>query len=132
MVYLIIQLLSIIGLILSLYAFYVVEKMKKEKKYKATCDISDKVSCTKAFGSKYGKTFGLSNSIYGMVFYIIIFILAIFGLNNYIFYLSILSVIVSIYLAYILYFKVKSFCLVCNGIYLISILLLVFSYLEIY
>ena len=125
-----IMILAIIGFLLSLYAFSIEKKSEKEKKYKPICDISDKISCTKAFSSKFGKTFGLSNSIYGIIFCIVIFLLALFGLINYIFYLSIPSVIYSIYLAYILYFKVKSFCLVCNGIYLVNILLLIFSYLE--
>lgn len=129
---LVIQILAVIGLILSLYALVIEKRIKEDNKYKPACDISDKVSCTKAFSSKYGKTFGLSNSIYGIIFYIVILLLTLLGLINYVFYISVLSVLGSIYLVYILYFKVKSFCLVCNGIYLVNVLLLVFSYLEFY
>jgi len=129
---LVIQILVVIGFILSLYTFVVEKRRKKDKNYKPACDISDKISCTKAFSSKYGKTFGLSNYIYGMIFYVVILLLTLDGLINYIFYISILAVLGSVYLAYVLYFKVKSFCLVCNGIYLVNVLLLVFSYLEVY
>ena len=132
MAYLIIQILSIIGFLLSVYAFKVERTRQKNKNYKAVCDINDRVSCTKAFGSKYGKTFGLSNSVYGMVFYFVIFLLSLSGLIEYVFYLSLLSVLSSIYLAYVLYFKVKSFCLVCIGVYLVNLLLLVFSYVNTY
>ena len=132
MVYSITVILIIIGFLLSAYSFYVVKKMKKEKNYKAVCDISDRVSCTRAFSSKYGEIFGLSNTIYGMIFYAIIFILALFGFINYIFYLSIFSVIGSIYLAYVLYFKLHNLCLVCHGIYLVNLLLLIFSYVKVF
>ena len=127
-----ILILTIIGFFLSIYAFRVENKMREDKKYRAACDINNKVSCTKAFGSKYGKTFGLSNSLYGMFFYFVIFLLSLSGLIEYIFYLSLLSVLGSVYLVYVLYFKVKSFCLVCNGIYLVNLLLLVFSYVNTY
>ncbi len=118
---------SIIGLLLSLYSCYV-EIKSKNKNYKAVCDINNKISCTKAFNSHYGKTFGISNSFYGMIFYIIVFLLSFYSMT-YVFYLSLIAVLGSIYLAYILYFKVRSFCLICNSIYLVNILLLVFSYL---
>ena len=121
--------ISTIGIILSAYALYIEHKKAKNAEYKAVCDINDKMSCTKAFSSEYGKTFGLSNSIYGIIFYIIVYLLILFNQINLIFYLSILAVIGSIYLAYTLYFKVKSFCLICNGIYIVNILLLVFSYM---
>ena len=125
-----IQTLAVIGFILSAYALYLKRKKAKNPEYKSVCDISDNMSCTKVFSSSYGKSFGISNSIYGLVFYTTIYFLDIFSQNNFIFYLSILSVLVSIYLAYILYIKVKSYCLICNGIYLVNILLLIFSYLH--
>ncbi len=118
--------LSVIGFLLSLYSYYVERQFCKTKK-KAICDINDKISCTKAFTSIYGKTFGISNSIYGMVFYLVILILSFYNLK-YVFYLSILAVLSSVYLAYTLYFKVKSFCVICNTIYLVNILLLILSY----
>src|SRR3989338_9103875 len=110
-----IQIKSIIGLILSIYALYVEKKAEHEKKYVALCDFSKKSSCSKAFKSKWGKMFGVSNSIYGMGFYVFVFFLTFFGYNNYVLYLSILSFLGSVYLAYISYFKIKNFCVVCTS-----------------
>ena len=121
--------LGLIGFLLSIYTFYIERKKEKNVNYKAKCDISDRVSCTKAFESKWGKTFGVSNSIYGIIFYTLVFILAFFNLDKLVFYLSLISFLISIYLIYILYLKVKSFCIVCNLIYVVNILLLIFSYI---
>ena len=127
-----IYIISIFGLLLSVYAFFVEKKIEKSKSYKPLCDISKKISCTKAFGSKYGSLAGVSNSFAGIFFYLIIPFLAFFGHLNYIFYLAIISVLGSIYLAYTQITKIKSFCLVCSGIYLVNLLLLVFSYLKLF
>ena len=126
------EILAVIGFLLSLYAFYVEKKFEANNKYHAACDINDRVSCTKAFKSKYGHTFGISNSIFGMIFYVIVFVLLFMNFTNIVFYLSTLSLLGSIYLAYILYFKVKSFCLVCNAIYIVNILLFVFSFMSVF
>ena len=124
-----IQILAILGFFVSIYAFYVEKKIAKNQKYVPVCDISENVSCSRAFVSEYSKTLGIPNSAYGIVFYSIIFLLDFNNLNTYVFYLSIPAFLGSLYLAYISYFKVKTYCLVCNGIYIINLLLLVFSYL---
>lgn len=117
--------IPIIGLILSIYAYYVEFKIKN-KKYKAGCDINAKISCSKAFSSSYGKLIGVSNSLIGIFFYILIIILFYIKLEL-IFYFALFSVIGSIYLAYLQFFKIKSFCLVCSSIYFINILLFISS-----
>ena len=117
---------AVIGVLLSLYAYYVEKKHEKNKNYKALCDITDKSSCSAAFSSKYGKLLGVSNSLLGIVFYIIIIILS-YTYKEFILYLAILSVLGSVYLAYIQYAKIRNFCLVCTAIYLVNILLLMFS-----
>lgn len=122
-----IRILAVIGFWLSFYAYYV-EKKSRNKNYKPICNISKNISCTKAFLSKYGKLLGKSNSVFGMFFYPTIYLLSFFNLISYIFYLSMFSVLGSLYLAYLSYIKLKTFCLVCTSIYLINILLLFFSY----
>ena len=125
----ILMILAAIGLVLSVYAYYVGKKAKSEKKYTALCDINDKISCSKAFTSKYGSHFGISNTIFGSFFYALVFVLALYNLTSWVFYLSVLAVLGTVYLAYLLYVKVKSFCLVCSSIYIINILLLIFSFM---
>ncbi len=125
------EILSLIGLSLSVYSIYVEYKLSKSKKYKALCDFGKKASCTRAFSSKFGKIFGISNSFLGFMFYIMIFSLSFYNQINYIFYLSALSLPLTIYLLYSLYFKLKDFCLVCTAIYIVNFLILIFSYLSI-
>lgn len=124
------MMLAAIGLLLSLYGFYVERKAKSKKKYTAICDINDQISCSKAFTSKYSSHFGISNTIFGSIFYGVVFVLALYNLTSWVFYLAVLAVLGTFYLAYLLYVKVKSFCLVCSSIYIINILLLIFSFIA--
>ncbi len=120
---------AIVGILLSIYTLYIEYKLSKNKNYKAVCDISDRMSCTKTFASDYGKTFGISNALPGLSFYGLIVLMVLYRQTDFLLAITGLGVLASLYLAYILYFKVKHFCLVCNGIYLVNILLLIFSYL---
>jgi len=125
--------LAIIGIVLSIYALYVERKAKADMKYKAICDLSDRMSCSAAFRSDYGKIFfGIPNSAIGIAAYLVLLILALANLNQYIFYLSIIAVLATIYLAYALFIKLKNICLVCIGIYIINVLFLILSYIEVY
>ena len=121
--------LSALGFLISVYAFYVERKLK-DKSYKAACDISEKVSCSKAFSSYYWKLFLIPNSVIGIFFYLIFIILFYLNRIDILFFLSFLSLIFTIFLAYISYFKIKNFCLVCSAIYLINLLIFIFSYSE--
>lgn len=121
--------LALIGLALSLYSYYVSLRIRKNR-YKPLCDISTNISCSKAFSSRGGRMFLVHNSVVGLLFYVIVFIL---GLQNDvvgIFYLSIPAVLFSLYLAYVSYFQMKNFCLVCSATYLVNFLILVVSYLR--
>ena len=122
-----IYLLALVGMGLSVYSWYVDRKVEKNQNYKAGCDINDRMSCTKASKSPYGKTFGISNSLLGMGYYLAVVLLALFGNSVYLLAATSAGVIMSFYFAYLLYFKVKSFCIICNGIYLVNILLFIFS-----
>ncbi len=127
MVNITILIFSFIGFLISLYAFHIEKKLEKNKKYAPACDIHKKVSCKLNLSSKYSKVFKISNSLIGIIFYIIILILSIYNLSNYIFYLSLPSLIFSLYLASISFFKLKNFCLVCTPIYLINIIITLLS-----
>ncbi len=125
----IIQTLALIGLVLSAYAYSVEEKIKQKKGFKAACDISKRISCTKAFASAYGEHFGVSNTVYGLFFYVLILALSFFSVEL-VFYLALIFIAGSLYLAYFQYMKVQTFCIVCNGIYVVNFLLGVSAYLK--
>ncbi len=126
----IIAILALMGILLSFYALYIEKKLEKNKNYKPVCDLSDKFSCSKNFTSRDAKIFFIPNSLLGILFYLIIMILAIFNLNSYIFYIAIPAFLFNIYLAYASYIKLKNFCLICTLTYLIVILILILSYLK--
>mgnify|MGYP001585932036 CR=1 FL=1 len=120
---LLIQILSILGFLLSLYFFKVEFRLYHDKNYKATCDVNKKISCSKALLSKYNGILGIPNSLAGIFYYIILFSLAAYNIKFYIFPLVLLAFIGSIFLAYFSIIKLKTYCLVCNLIYLINLIL---------
>lgn len=126
-IYLII--LSLIGFAVSFYMYY-------SKKYDKPlyCPIGG--NCDDVIKSKYGKTFGIENTIPGMGYYILIFIYAIGLLSNrnlfkedVIYYsivgISLASVLFSLYLAYIQKFVLRKWCYYCIISTLASLLIFV-------
>ncbi|OXU26926.1 vitamin K epoxide reductase complex subunit 1 isoform X2 [Nasonia vitripennis] len=130
--------LCLIGVGVSYYAYVVETAKEKDKDYQPYCDISEHVSCTKAFMSEYGKGFGLipkdsqfylPNSLFGIVFYTTVASLSLF--NNYwntalMLIVSIISNLFSIYLSRILYL-LEDVCIVCVSTYVLNALIMILS-----
>ena len=123
----VIQFLAILGFIASIYFAYVKRNTKKNKNYKALCDITDIVSCTKAARSHSSDLLGFPNAWLGLVFYPFVFLLTFFEGIILIFGLSMIANALTLYLIYVS-IKEKFICPVCVGIYIINFLLLIFSY----
>ena len=142
------SLINFAAIFLVLYVFYVEHRLKTakpESNYKAVCDINDRISCSRVLNSKYAKGFGIfeqdsvfnvSNAVYGISFYALILILLVVsslveGINVWITYLLVVLAVAlnlcDIYLAYILFFKLKDICIVCCTLYVINALLLAIS-----
>lgn len=117
--------LAFIGFCIALYDYMVEQKIKKTPDYKPACDLSERISCSKPIKSEYGSLFLVSNAIVGMVFYALIAALAWFNASLLLLLVALAGCLFSVYLAYILFFKIKAFCLVCVSLYLINILILV-------
>ncbi len=124
----IVAVLSVLGFLVSLYGYFVEQKFRADPTYKPACDINDQVSCSKAFMSQYGKLFGVTNTIAGMAFYCLVFVLAILGFSQLLFYLTAMGVGASIFFGFLLIFKVQSYCLVCLATYVINGLLFIFTF----
>lgn len=121
--------LALLGFGVSAYAYILERRIKRNAQYKAACDLSDQISCTKTFKSPYAKMlFGISNAVVGMVFYAAMFIIAVLGLTKVAFLGAIAVCIASIGLAYILIFKLQTVCLICTTIYGINAALLLATY----
>jgi vitamin-K-epoxide reductase (warfarin-sensitive) len=124
--------LAFIGFGLSLYAYITEQKVKQDASFKPACDISDKISCSRVMLSPYAKMLFVSNAVIGMAYYALIAGLAYFNQINIIFFAAIASCLVSLYLAYLLIFKIKSFCVVCSSLYVVNILILFLAYKAMY
>ena len=123
-------LLGICGILVTLYAIYV-ERLTLG----AMCDINDRASCSRVLKSPYGRIMkmyfnlpddhplNVSNTYYGILYYSVI-ILYNFVVVPYqetlLFVASILSMLVSLKLALILYFNLKDFCVVYVITYVIN------------
>ena len=124
-----IMIIAVIGAALSVYACVVEQKIKNNPQYKPACDLSDVISCSKPMTSEYSTLFMLSNAQLSLVYYCSMIFLALMNYTTIAFYCALGGVVVSIGLAYILYFKIKALCLVCTSMYLINIALVVATYL---
>jgi Predicted membrane protein len=135
---------GLLGLFLSIYSIHVEVSAHADKSYKAMCDISKTVSCTKVFLSKHGKGFGLvapvlgeesilnlPNPVFGVVFYSLVIVISLFGNGKrglqILTLLSALSCLMSMYLASILY-QMKDICVVCFSTYLVNCVLFYTSF----
>lgn len=115
--------IACIGLLLSLYGLFIERRLKVNQSYKPVCDISDKVSCTKTFLSPWGKITGVSNVYVGAIVYAIMIIVAVMGNAQLAFVGACILVVGSLFLAYILLTKIRTFCLLCTAIYIVNVAL---------
>ncbi|XP_045173681.1 vitamin K epoxide reductase complex subunit 1-like protein 1 [Mercenaria mercenaria] len=133
----------VFGILLSIYAYHVEASIHSDPSFRALCDISEKMSCSKVFNSRYGTGFGLlehivgkdsilnqPNSVFGVIFYVVMAALA----TNMSYSLVVLQLITaiagglgSVYLAYILVFILGDFCVVCVSTYTLNFILIVCS-----
>ncbi|KAL4224377.1 Vitamin K epoxide reductase complex subunit 1-like protein 1 [Mactra antiquata] len=138
--------ISVVGMILSVYAYHVETSIHSDPTFRALCDISAKMSCSKVFSSRYGTGFGIleyivgkdsflnqPNSVYGMIFYIQSAILATTMTYELVLVQLISSILAGlgcVYLAYILIYILDDFCVVCVSTYVINAILLICAFLK--
>jgi vitamin-K-epoxide reductase (warfarin-sensitive) len=123
--------IALIGLGITLYGIMVEKKVQEDSQYKAACDISDKVSCTRTFTSPYAKMFGFSNIWALFFYYCTIIALYLCKAYYFVFLTAAAGCIVSIFFAYILYFKIRTLCLICTSLYIVNAVLLYAAYMLI-
>ncbi|WAR03652.1 VKORL-like protein [Mya arenaria] len=142
----IVPMICVAGMFLSVYAYHVETNVHSDPTFKALCDFSEHMSCSKVFSSKYGTGLGIvgrllgkdsfinqPNSVYGMIFYTLQSLLAFkssYKLALVQFMNSILAMGSCVYLAYILLFILEDFCVVCVSTYVVNIVITICSYLK--
>ncbi len=121
--------LAVLGLCISVYAYILERKIAQNPTYKAACDLSDIVSCSKSIRSSYGKLFGISNALLGIGYYALFLMLLLFQAKITLYVLALLAFLFSLYLAWLLYFRIRAFCILCTSTYVVNILLLILSFI---
>ena len=124
--------LSILGIIISLYGIFVENKVRRDMNYHAACDVSNTISCTKSFVSPYNKLLGVSNIVVCLVFYVAMLIFGLMDNATATMLLAWLGLAGTIVFAYVLYFKIKAVCLICTSMYIINIALVAVQYIKIH
>jgi vitamin-K-epoxide reductase (warfarin-sensitive) len=121
----VVLIIALIGLAISIYGIKVEQSIRENNFYKPACDISSKISCSRPMLSEYNKMLGVSNIWISALYYCAIIASTFMELPMLPMILSIVGVAVSIAFAYILYFKIRSFCLICTSLYIINIVLMI-------
>lgn len=128
-----IRLVSLIGIVLSLYAVYVESKHKADPTFEALCDFSTwGISCSKVFASPYGHLFfGVPNAVFGALFYFCAVASTVATFvpfrKELLFAACSFSVAITLYLATCLY-ALGDFCIVCAATYVLNIYLVPLSW----
>ncbi|XP_008822027.1 vitamin K epoxide reductase complex subunit 1 isoform X1 [Nannospalax galili] len=139
--------LCLAGFALSLYAVHVEAVRSRDKDYRALCDVGTAISCSRVFSSRWGRGFGLiepvlgmdsifnqSNSIFGCMFYTLQLLLGCLRgrwASILLVLSSLMSLAGSVYLAWILFFVLYDFCIVCITTYAINVGLTWLSFQEV-
>ncbi|XP_078508622.1 vitamin K epoxide reductase complex subunit 1 [Lissotriton helveticus] len=137
-------LLCTVGIVLSVYAYHVETSKEGDASYRAMCDINPSISCSKVFTSRWGRGFGLlehifgqqslvnqPNSVFGVIFYCLQILLGFSGTTGAAVTLlstSVVSLAGSLYLAYILFFVLEDFCVICITTYILNFTLFFLNY----
>lgn len=105
-----------------------------DPQYHAVCDINETMSCTTVAQSPYSVFAGIPTSVWGIIGYSLIALLAISGLvkrlrlhphwpSGVLFSLFLVSIVTSATLGYISFTKIDSLCIFCLSTYVINALL---------
>ncbi|KAL5017490.1 hypothetical protein ScPMuIL_007079 [Solemya velum] len=137
-------LINLFGILVSSYALHVEVEKEKNPGYRAMCDFNDSMSCSRVLTSEYGRGFGVTsllvgkehflnmrNCTLGIVFYSLQILMAVcpgYWSTQLLLYSSAVSILGSVYLAYILLFVLKDICVVCFTTYLVNGLLMYLNY----
>lgn len=102
------------------------------ERFGATCSINQTFSCSVLLIKKYSLWFGVPVPIYSLMLYGLSFIISIYAYRNfsknlikpilYLYALSLISLGASIGMAFVSFFVLKTICIFCSLLYVISIL----------
>lgn len=116
-------------------------KVHTDPEYHSYCAISEWANCETVAASDYAVFFHLPVALWGLLAYLVMWALAIWGLRRplipkswpygILFWLSAVSSMGSVVLYLVSHFIIESLCIVCMGVYLTNFLLLGCAFIEI-
>jgi uncharacterized membrane protein/protein-disulfide isomerase len=128
---------ALVGLGASVAAAYTHYQLLANPSYHSFCDVSETVSCTQVYMSRFSTFRGVPVAIFGALWFVVAALLSISGLAarqsvrenvpGYLFVLSTFALAVILYLAYASFFLLKIYCLLCLVTYAAVIGLFVVS-----
>ena len=132
---------ALLGLGASVASSYVHYQMLTDPTYTSICDVSATVSCTQAYLSRYGSVMGVPVAILGVIFFVVVGLMValapkprptpagkkgraaepdgVAGENvaAYVFALSAIGLVFTLYLAWASLFQLRALCLLCAVTY---------------
>ena len=119
-----------LGAAFSSASLWVHYRLLHDPLYSSFCDVSSTVSCTEAYTSAYGMTFGVPTALVGLVFFAAVLVLIALctrsaeargHLAGYVFAASTLGLAGVLYYAYASFVVLKAVCLLCVGSYVATL-----------
>jgi uncharacterized membrane protein len=118
---------AVVGLIASTAAAVTHYHLLYDPTYRSFCDVSERISCTQVYASRFSTFMGIPVAIFGGIWFTVAGLLAVGGLTardsvresvpGYLFVLSTMALSVILYLGYISFFVIKAVCLLCLTTY---------------
>ena len=118
---------ALVGLAASTAAAVTHYHLLYDPTYRSFCDVSERISCTQVYSSRFSMAFGIPVAIFGAIWFAVATLLSIGGLTaresvresvpGYLFVVSTLALSVILYLGYISLFVIKGVCLLCLTTY---------------
>jgi uncharacterized membrane protein len=118
---------ALVGLAASTAAAYTHYHLLYDPAYRSFCDVSERISCTQVYLSRYSTVRGIPVAIFGALWFVVAGLLSAAGLRardtvresvpGYLFVMSTLGLAVILYLGYTSFFVLKAVCLLCLTTY---------------
>jgi len=122
-VYLIIIIMALIGLIISSYLTYTHYNEKN-----VVCVSNEhSITCDAVLNGIYSSTFNIPNSLIGLFGFLFLLILGLMKKDKLLLLFSSIALVFMLYLAYLILFVIKSFCIWCFVAWIIVIIIFVCS-----
>src|SRR5262249_29081545 len=118
---------AVVGLGASAAAAYTHYHLLNDPNYRSFCDVSERISCTQVYMSRFSTVRGVPVAIFGALWFVVATLLSITGMSaretvresvpGYLFVGSTLSLAVVLYLGYASFMILGAYCILCLTTY---------------